>query len=116
MRRFFAGRYKAALAKRAAEGTLRSTTVRTEPLIDFASNDYLGVARDASFFRSGRSRLRWPGDRWFFVCQTSQVPARTRAMTMVEVMRKKTMVMVVAMAVVLMDSCKHREGNIARAV
>ena len=39
-----------------------------------------------------------------------------RTMTMVEVMRKKTMVMVVAMAVVLMDSCKHREGNIARAV
>ena len=39
-----------------------------------------------------------------------------RTITMVEVMRKKTMVMVVAMAVVLMDSCKHREGNIARAV
>ena len=35
--------------KRAAEGTLRSTTVRTETLIDFASNDYLGVARDSSF-------------------------------------------------------------------
>ena len=39
-----------------------------------------------------------------------------RTITMVEVMRKKTMVMVVAMAVVLMHSCKHREGNIARAV
>ena len=49
MRSFFAGRYSAALAKRAAEGTLRSTAVRTETLIDFASNDYLGVARDASF-------------------------------------------------------------------
>ena len=49
MRRFFAGRYRDALAKRAAEGTLRSTTVRTETLIDFASNDYLGVARDSSF-------------------------------------------------------------------
>ncbi len=49
MRRFFAGRYSAALAKRAAEGTLRSTTVRTETLVDFASNDYLGVARDSAF-------------------------------------------------------------------
>ena len=48
-RSFFAGRYQAALAKRAAEGTLRSTAVRTDTLIDFASNDYLGVARDAAF-------------------------------------------------------------------
>ena len=48
-RSLFAGRYKDALAKRAAEGTLRSTTVRTETLVDFASNDYLGVARDAAF-------------------------------------------------------------------
>ena len=48
-RSFFAGRYQAALAKRATEGTLRSTTVRTEPLIDFASNDYLGIAHNTSF-------------------------------------------------------------------
>ena len=48
-RSLFTGRYRDALAKRATEGTLRSTTVRTEALVDFASNDYLGVARDASF-------------------------------------------------------------------
>ena len=48
-RSFFAGRYRVALARRAAEGTLRSTAVRSETLIDFASNDYLGVARDSAF-------------------------------------------------------------------
>ena len=48
-RGFFAGRYRAALARREGEGTLRSTRAQPAGLVDFASNDYLGLARNADF-------------------------------------------------------------------
>ena len=44
----FAARMRAALDGRAAAGTLRSTACGEASLVDFASNDYLGLARDAS--------------------------------------------------------------------
>ena len=43
-----AQRMRAALARRESAGTLRTTTFADAPLIDFASNDYLGIARDAA--------------------------------------------------------------------
>jgi len=61
----FLQRMEAALARRAAKGTLRATAPGAPGLVDFASNDYLGIARNAALLRAHLQdeRLRERADR-----------------------------------------------------